>query len=316
MSKSEEKLQNNQEIQGIIEEINELRSKKNAIILAHNYQPPEIQDIADLTGDSLELSIKAKKTDADIIIFCGVSFMAETAKIVCPEKTVILPSENAGCQMADMLTAEDLRKEREAHPDAVVVTYVNSTAEVKAQSDICCTSANAVKVVNSLDADTVLMTPDKNLAKWVERNTDKKILYWPGYCPIHDKLMTRHIESVRRQHPDAVLMAHPECPMDIIEMADFVKSTSGMLTYARESDNKEFIVATEVGLLYPLKRQNPDKKFYPAFDEMICEDMKKITLVDILNALKGQCRETTIDEQVRQKALMAVENMLHIPRKG
>ena len=223
------------EKQRLIDDINRLKKEKNAIILAHNYQLPEIQDIADLTGDSLELSIKASKADADMIIFCGVSFMAETAKIVCPEKKVILPVESAGCAMADMIDAQGLQSEKVRHPGVPVVTYVNSTAAVKAESDICCTSANAVRVVESLDADTVLMTPDKNLARWVERHVDKKILFWPGYCPVHDKLTAQAVEEARSRHPEAILMAHPECPPEVIDMADVVRSTSGMLAYAAES---------------------------------------------------------------------------------
>ncbi|OCC14449.1 Quinolinate synthetase [Dissulfuribacter thermophilus] len=298
----------------VIEEINRLRKEKNAIILAHNYQLPEIQEIADLTGDSLELSMKAAKTDADMIVFCGVSFMAETAKIVCPDKKVILSVEGAGCPMADMIDADELRQEKEKYPGVPVVTYVNSTAAVKAESDICCTSANAVKVVQSLESDTVLMTPDKNLAKWVERHTDKKILYWPGYCPIHDRLTTKAVEEARAAHPDAVVMAHPECPPEVIEVADVVRSTSGMLAYAKESSAKEFIVATEVGLIYPLEKQNPDKRFYPASPEMVCEEMKKTRLEDVLRALKEESPLTHIPEDIRKKALKAVERMLEVPR--
>lgn len=298
----------------LIEEINRLRKEKNAIILAHNYQLPEIQEIADLTGDSLELSMKAAKTDADMIVFCGVSFMAETAKILCPDKKVILPVEDAGCPMADMIDADELRQEKEKYPGVPVVTYVNSTAAVKAESDICCTSANAVKVVQSLDSDTVLVTPDKNLAKWVERHIDKKILYWPGYCPIHDRLTKKAVEEARAAHPDAVLMAHPECPPEVIEVADVVRSTSGMLAYAKESSAKEFIVATEVGLIYPLEKQNPNKRFYPASPEMVCEEMKKTRLEDVLRALKEESPLTNIPEDIRKKALKAVERMLEVPR--
>lgn len=302
------------EKENMIQEINALRKEKNAIILAHNYQLPEIQEIADLTGDSLELSMKAAQTDADMILFCGVSFMAETAKIVCPDKKVILPVPTAGCAMADMIDADELREEKAKYPGVPVVTYVNSTAAVKAESDICCTSANAVKVVESLDADTVLMTPDKNLAKWVERHVDKKIMFWPGYCPVHDKLTKKAVEEARAQHPNAILMAHPECPPEVIDMADVVRSTSGMLKYARESGHEEFIVATEVGLIYPLEKQNPGKRFYPASPEMVCEDMKKTHLEDVLRALREEGPLTTIPEDVRKRALKAVERMLAIPR--
>ena len=240
--------------------------------------------------------------------------MAETAKIVCPDKKVILPVASAGCAMADMIDADELREEKAAHPGVPVVTYVNSTAAVKAESDICCTSANAVKVVQSLDAETVLMTPDKNLAKWVERHVDKQILFWPGYCPVHDKLTQQAVEEARSAHPNAVLMAHPECPPEVIEMADVVRSTSGMLAFARESSHAEFIVATEVGLLYPLQKQNPDKRFYPASPDMECEDMKKTHLEDVLRALEQEAPLTTLDEDIRQRALKAVERMLTVPR--
>ena len=302
------------EKQRLIDDINRLKKEKNAIILAHNYQLPEIQDIADLTGDSLELSIKASKADADMIIFCGVSFMAETAKIVCPEKKVILPVETAGCAMAEMIDAQGLQSEKAHHPGVPVVTYVNSTAAVKAESDICCTSANAVRVVESLDADTVLMTPDKNLARWVERHVDKKILFWPGYCPVHDKLTAQGVEEARSRHPEAILMAHPECPPEVIDMADVVRSTSGMLAYAAESPHGDFIVATEVGLLYPLQKQNPGKRFYPASPDMECQDMKKTHLEDVLRALEQEAPLTTIPEEIRRRALKAVERMLAVPR--
>ena len=300
--------------EGIIRRIEELRQKRRAIILAHNYQPPEIQEVADLTGDSLELSMKAAKTDARLIVFCGVSFMAETAAIVCPEKRVVLAHEEAGCAMADMLTAEELRAEKEALPGVPVVTYVNSTAEVKAESDICCTSANAVRVVKSLGAPEVLMTPDKNLALWVQRHTSQKIHYWPGYCPVHDGLTEEAVKEARRAHPDAVLMAHPECPPAVIDLADVVRSTSGMLAYAKESEAREFIVATEVGLLYPLEKQNPGKRFYPASPEMVCEDMKKTGLSDVLRALEEEGPATVVPEETRKRALRAVQRMLEVPR--
>ena len=298
----------------VIEEINKLKKEKNAIILAHNYQLPEIQDIADLTGDSLELSMKAAKTDSDLIIFCGVSFMAETASIVCPGKKVILPVPDAGCAMADMIDENSLREEKAKHPGVPVVTYVNSTAAVKAESDICCTSANAVEVVASLDSDTVLMTPDKNLAKWVERNVDKKILFWPGFCPIHDELTTIAVKAARAEHPKAVLMAHPECPPEVLDIADVVRSTSGMLKFAKESQHEEFIVATEVGLIYPLEKQNPGKKFYPASPEMVCQDMKKTRLEDVLRALREEGPLTIVPEDVRKRAYAAVERMFSVPR--
>nr|HDM99925.1 quinolinate synthase NadA [Deltaproteobacteria bacterium] len=300
--------------ESLAEEIRELAKDKNAVILAHNYQMPEIQDIADLTGDSLALSIQASETEADIIIFCGVRFMAETAAIICPDKKVILPVKNAGCGMADMLNASELKAEKAKYPGVPVVTYVNSTAEVKAESDICCTSANAVQVVKSLKATAVLMTPDKNLAMWAQRHTDQKIHYWPGYCPIHNELTIDQIKKAKAAHPEALLMAHPECVPEVLDMAEAVKSTSGMLTFAAESKAKEFIVATEVGLLHQLKKQNPEKHFYAASPEMICKDMKKTGLKELLGALQKEGPVITLPEPIRLRALKAVERMMAVPR--
>ncbi|MGB9712326.1 quinolinate synthase NadA [Dissulfurimicrobium hydrothermale] len=294
--------------------IKRLATDKNAIILAHNYQPPEIQDLADITGDSLALSIEASKTNADIILFCGVHFMAETAAIVCPDKKVLLPVIDAGCAMADMLTAAELRDFKKQYPDVPVVTYVNSTAEVKAESYICCTSANAVQVVRSLGTPEVIMTPDMNLARWVQRHTDQKIHYWPGYCPIHNNLSVSAVKKARSEHPDAVLIAHPECPPEVIDMADVVRSTTGMIDYARESKEREFIIATEIGLLYTLKKQNPQKEFYPASPDLICQDMKKINLKDIIKALEDEIHQITVPEEIRIKALQAVHRMMDVPR--
>jgi len=301
-------------IEDLTKEIRALAQEKNAIILAHNYQLPEVQDVADLTGDSLALSIQASKTRADIIIFCGVRFMAETAAIVCPDKKVILPVQDAGCGMADMLDAEGLRAEKAKFPGVPVVTYVNSTAEVKAESDICCTSANAVQVVRSIKSPEVLMTPDKNLAMWVQRHTDQKVYYWPGYCPIHNNLTVAEVKEAKAAHPGAVLMAHPECLPEVLEMADAVKSTSGMLTFAAESKATEFIVGTEIGLLHQLKKQNPMKKFWAVSPKMICTDMKKTGLNDVLQALKAEGPVITVPEAIRLKALKAVERMMAVPR--
>jgi quinolinate synthase len=300
--------------QHIVEDIRLLAGEKKAIILAHNYQPPEIQDLADLTGDSLALSIRASETDARIIVFCGVHFMAETAAIVCPDKKVLLPVMEAGCAMADMLTASQLRTRKAELPGVPVVTYVNSTAEVKSESHICCTSANAVQVVKSVKAPEVLMTPDKNLAAWVQRHTAQKVHAWPGYCPIHDNLTADAVRKARSAHPGAVLMAHPECPPEVLDMADVVRSTSGMISYVAQSGAKEFIVATEVGLLHPLRKQNPGKSFYPASPDMVCQDMKKTGMDDVLAALEKEGPVVTVTEKVRKKALKAVNRMLAVPR--
>ena len=292
--------------------IKNLLKKRNAIMLAHNYQPPEIQDLADLCGDSLELSIKASQTDAEVILFCGVTFMAETASILSPHKTVLLPRKDAGCPMADMVTPEELEAKLAELPPMPVVTYVNSSASVKAISTICCTSANAVAVVNSLDADELMMVPDRNLAMYAASHSKKKIHFWDGYCPIHDSLTAEDVNAAKQKYPDAVFMAHPECPPDIIDMADVALSTSGMIRYAMESKSRSFIVGTEIGLLYPLKKANPDKFFYPASLNMECSDMKKITLEDIVRSLEFMEGEVKVPEDLQRPALKAVQRMIDL----
>ncbi len=296
----------------MIEKIRKLAKKRNAVILAHNYQPPEIQDIADLCGDSLELSIRAAKTDADVILFCGVHFMAETAYILSPQKTVLLPRKDAGCPMADMVTPIGLEQKTKQMGDMPVVTYVNSSADVKALSTICCTSANAVEVVNSLNADEVLMVPDQNLARNTAAKTKTKIHYWNGYCPIHDRLTVEDVLNVKKKHPDALFMAHPECRPEVVALADVSLSTSGMIRYAAESKNVSFIIGTETGMLYPLKKAAPDKILIPASEKMKCEDMKKITLEDIVNSLENLSGKVTVPEDIRLKALSAVEKMIRV----
>lgn len=294
------------------EKIRNLLKKRNAIMLVHNYQPPEIQDIADLCGDSLELSIKAAQTHAEVIVFCGVHFMAETASILSPDKTVLLPRKDAGCPMADMITPEALKTRLDELPHMPVVTYVNSTAVVKALSTICCTSANAIAVVNSLDAQDVLMVPDRNLARYTASHTSKKVHVWNGYCPVHDLLTREDVQKVKQIHPDAVFMAHPECRPEVLALADHVFSTSGMIRFAGESEYRAFIVGTEVGLLYPLKKANPGKEFYPASAAMECPDMKKITLHDIVRSLELLEGEIKVPEKIQQPALKAVQRMVDL----
>jgi quinolinate synthase len=294
------------------EKIRSLLKKRNAIMLSHNYQPPEIQDLADLCGDSLELSIKAAQTDAEVIVFCGVHFMAETASILSPNKTVLLPREDAGCLMADMIEPEGLQVMIDKLPAMPVVTYVNSTAAVKALSTICCTSANVVDVVNSLDADEVLMTPDRNLALYTASQTKKKVHTWDGYCPTHDRLKPADVHNARKAHPDAVFMAHPECRPEVLELADVIRSTSGMIRYAKESKSSSFIVGTEIGLIYPLKKANPDKAFYPASTKMLCKNMKKISLEDVLRSLEFMEGEVKVPENMRQPAFKAVQRMVDL----
>ena len=294
------------------EKIRSLLKKRNAIMLSHNYQPPEIQDVADLCGDSLELSIKAAQTDADVIVFCGVHFMAETASILSPDKTVLLPREDAGCLMADMIEPEGLQIMIDKLPAMPVVTYVNSTAAVKALSTICCTSANAINVVNSLDADEVIMTPDRNLALYTASRTQKKVHTWDGYCPSHDRLLPEDVYSAKKAYPDAVFMAHPECRPEVLELADVIRSTSGMIRYAKESKNSSFIVGTEIGLIYPLKKANPDKAFYPASSKMLCKNMKKISLEDVVRSLEHMEGEVKVPEDIRQPAFKAVQKMVEL----
>ena len=294
--------------------IKRLLKEKNGILLAHNYQRDEIQELADFTGDSLGLSIEAAKTDCDIIIFCGVHFMAESASILSPDKTVILPRLDAGCPMADMISADILVAKRRENPEAAVVTYVNSSAEVKAESDICCTSANAVRVVNSVKSDTVLMTPDKNLAKYVSRFTDKKVLWWEGYCPTHDRLKVQEVLEVKAKHPSALFVAHPECRPDVLELADHICSTSGMYEYAKKTDNEEFIIGTEKGILYRLKKDNPEKRFILASKSLICPNMKLTTLESVLNAIVEMKNVVNVPERTRIPAKEALDRMLAIPR--
>jgi quinolinate synthase len=292
--------------------IKDLAKDRNAVILAHNYQPPEIQDLADMCGDSLELSRKAARTDADVIVFCGVHFMAETASILCPQKTVLLPRMDAGCLMADMITAEGLQLKLDSLPPMPVVTYVNSTADVKALSTVCCTSANVIQVVNSLEASEMLLTPDRNLAMYAASRTDKKIHVWEGYCPTHEWLTAEDVRKSRAEHPAAVFVAHPECRPEILATADVIASTSGMLRYAAQSEHKEFIIGTEKGLLYPLRKNNPDKQFYPASERMICRNMKKISPADVLRCLEEMTGEVKVPEEIRLPAYRAVERMIEL----
>jgi quinolinate synthase len=296
----------------MIDRIGRLKKERNAVILAHNYQPPEIQDLADLCGDSLELSIRAARTDAEVIVFCGVRFMAETASILSPEKTVLLPSPDAGCPMADTVTAEALAAKKAQHPSLPVVTYVNSTAEVKAISTVCCTSANAEAVLNSLEEDELIMVPDRNLARYAAAKTGKKVHPWDGFCPYHDRLSIGEVKEARSAHPGAVFMAHPECRPEILEAADVVTSTSGMLRYAREAKAQAFIVGTEVGLLHPLQKENPQKRFYPASGKMYCADMKKIGLTELARCLEELRGEVKVPEEVRVPAYSAVKRMLDL----
>ena len=290
--------------------IRNLLKEKNAILLAHNYQRGEIQDIADFQGDSLELSIKANKTDASIIVFCGVRFMAESAAIMNPDKIVILPNKNAGCPMVDMITPNDIINLKKDYQGAPVVAYVNTSAECKAVSDICCTSANAVKVVNSLAGEKVIMVPDKNWCSYVQRFTDKEIINWPGYCPPHRRTTPGDIKALKEKYPGAVFVAHPESTPETIDVADHVSSTSGMYRYVKETDAKYFIIGTERGIIYKMERENQGKVFIPANSGLVCPNMKRTHLEDIIESLTGMKNIIEVPEDIRIKARKSIENML------
>jgi quinolinate synthase len=294
-------------------EIRDLLAEHNAVLLAHNYQRAEIQDVADLAGDSLALSMAAAKTDADRIVFCGVHFMAESAAILSPDKTVILPRMDAGCPMADMITAEQLRRVKAEHPGVPVVTYVNSSAEVKAESDICCTSSNAVTVTRSVGADTVYLAPDQNLAQWVARHTEQKVLYWQGFCPTHHRLRAEQVRRVQAAHPGAPFIAHPECRPEVLDLADAVASTSGIIAYCKGVAAATVIVGTETGMFHQLRRNSPDKTFVAASEDMICPNMKLTTLDDVVEALRtadSGANVVSVPEAVRVRAVAALEKML------
>ena len=299
----------------MIQEIKRLKKEKNAVILAHNYQIPEIQDIADIVGDSLKLSEEAAKTEADIIVFCGVHFMAESAKILSPEKKVLLPARDAGCPMADMVTAEQLRSYKQANPDTKVVCYVNSSAEVKAECDICCTSSNAMAVVNSLKGEEIIFAPDKNLGSYINSKLEgKKMKLWHGYCITHERVQEAEIIKVKEKNPGVKVLVHPECNPVVVKHADFVGSTSQILEYARTHDDKAFIIGTEMGILHTLRKQNMTKKFTLLSPALICYNMKKTSLEDVLHVLKTEENEIHVNETVREKAYTSLKRMLDVTK--
>lgn len=297
-----------------VKRIQQLKKEKNAIILAHNYQRGDVQDVADFVGDSFGLSQKAVSSNAEIIVFCGVDFMAESAAILNPDKTVLMPETSAQCPMAAMITPESLKLEKEKYPDAAVVCYVNTPASVKAQSDICCTSANAVKVVNALPEDEIIFIPDRNLALYVADHTDKKIIPWNGYCPTHHLILPGDVLLEIEEHPDAEILVHPECRPDVVALADQVLSTAGMLKYAKQSNSTEFIIATELGLLHRLRKENPGKTFIPATSFAVCPNMKMNTLGSIIRALENNEHIITMPEDIRIKAKLALDRMLEVGR--
>ena len=297
----------------LIERILRLKEERRAVILAHNYQRPEVQDIADFVGDSLELSQRAAQTDADVIVFCGVHFMAETASILCPDKIVLLPDSNAGCPMADMITAASLREKKKAFPDAVVVCYVNSSAEVKAESDVCCTSANAVRIVNHIPPEQpILFVPDQYLGHFVSSRTGRELILWPGFCPTHVRITREDIVQMRERYPEAKVIVHPECRPEVTEGADEVLSTGGMIRFAQETEAKQIIVGTETGILHRLKKENPEKEFVPVQETAICPNMKRITLEKVWFSLKEMVPQVRVPEEIRVRAKAAVDRMLRI----
>ncbi|MFC2013956.1 quinolinate synthase NadA [Chloroflexota bacterium] len=296
----------------LADKILSLKRERNAVILAHNYQLGEIQDIADFVGDSLELSQNAAKTEADVIVFCGVHFMAETASILCPDKIVLLPDIHAGCPMADMVTAEGLREKKREVPGATVVCYVNSPAEVKAESDVCCTSANAVKIIESVDARDILFVPDQYLGHYVFTKTGKKMILWPGFCSTHIRIQPQYIVKLRQEYPQAKVAVHPECRPEVIALADEVLSTGGICRYARQEDVTQMIVGTEIGIIHRLRKENPGKKFIPASEQAVCPRMKLITLESVLLSLQEMTPQVKVPEDIRLRAKAAVDRMLEV----
>jgi quinolinate synthase len=299
----------------MVQKILELKRERDAIILAHNYQIGEVQDIADYTGDSLGLSIEASRTTAKVILFCGVKFMAETAAIICPDKTILMPDENAGCPMANMITVRQLREMKKQHPNAKIVCYVNTTAAIKAECDICCTSANAVNVVNSIPADIpIIFVPDQSLGDYASRQSGREMILWNGYCPTHHRILAQDILGAKAAHPEAEVIVHPECTGDVIDLAAHALSTAGMRRYARETDAQELIVGTEIGLQHSLRKDNPDKKFHPASMLADCPNMKLNSLEKILWSLEDMVYEIRVPEDMRIRARRAIDRMLEIPK--
>lgn len=298
---------------GLIDKIMELKHARKAVILVHNYQLGEVQDIADFCGDSLELSQQAAKTDAETIVFCGVHFMAETAALICPGKTVLLPELHAGCPMADMITPEALRKLKKENLGAVVVCYVNTSAAVKAESDICCTSANALKIVQKIDdSKEIIFVPDQYLGGWVAEQTGRQLILWPGYCPTHARILPEHIMQRKAEHPLAKVLVHPECRPEAKLVADAVLSTGGMIRFARESEAREIILGTEIGIIHRLQKENPGKHFYPVSEQAVCPRMKLITLETVLHSLQNMSHVIKIPDNIRPKAKTAIDRMLEL----
>ena len=297
----------------IVDKIKEWKTKRNAVILAHNYQRGEVQDIADFTGDSLGLSQQAAKTKADVIVFCGVHFMAETASILCPDKVVLLPDEHAGCPMANMITLKELKIKKHEHPDAKVVCYVNSTAAIKAESDVCCTSSNAMKIVSSIPKEhEILFIPDKSLGGYVSSKLNRPMILWEGYCPTHHRILAEHIIKIKAAHPEARIVVHPECTPDVIALANHVASTTGIAKYCKETDAREFIIGTETGILHRLRKENPRKVFYAITQLADCSNMKLISLEKVLWSLEDMIYQVKVPDDIAAKARVAIQKMLDL----
>ena len=294
------------------EKIAGLKKSLNAVIVAHNYQRPEVQDIADYVGDSLELARICTQVDAEVIVFAGVHFMAESAYILSPQRTVLLTEKEAGCPMADMITAEDLKEWKGRYPKAAVVTYVNSSAAVKALSDACCTSANGVAVVESMPEDEILFIPDQNLGHFISTKTNKKMILYPGFCPPHNRVLPRHVDLAREQYPGAVVLVHPECLPEVIARADAALSTSQMVRYATQSEAQTFVIGTEEGLLHRLRKDNPQKTFHLLTQGLVCPNMKKTTLESVVKTMEQRRNRVTVPEEVRVKAKLALDRMLAV----
>ncbi|MBU1087889.1 MAG: quinolinate synthase NadA [Candidatus Omnitrophica bacterium] len=317
MQKQIQKSEDKKYLEALSQKIIQLKNSRKAVVIAHNYERPEVQQIADIVGDSLELSRAVTRVKAKIVVFCGVHFMAETASILNPGKTILLPVKEAGCPMADMITTKELKALKNKYPKVPVVCYVNSSAEVKAESDVCCTSSNALEIVNSLKSKQVIFVPDKNLGSYIQRKLpEKQIILWEGFCPTHMRIKEEEILLSKKEHPKAKFMAHPECPQKLLQHADYIGSTSGMLKYAKQDEAKEFIVGTELGMIYRLEMDNPKKKFYCPSEHFICADMKLTTLGWVAHSLEDMVFEVKVSDLIRKKAKKSLDKMMSVLPKN
>lgn len=296
----------------LIDKLQELKTKRKALILSHNYNRKEVQEAADFVGDSFELALQATRSPAPVILFCGVSFMAETAFILNPEKTVLMPDPKAGCPLADMITASELRETKKEHPGAPVLCYVNTSAEVKAESDVCCTSSNALRIIEKLESDEILFVPDRSMGEWLQTKTRKRILLWPGYCPTHHRILPEEVAALKKRYPGALVLAHPENTAGIVALADYIGGTGGMAKFARESSATQFIVATEEGMLHRMRRESPQKEFFHPSKRGICPNFKLNTLEKMVWALEEMQHRVAVPEEIAVKARKALESMMEL----